>query len=126
MEDILYLFVAFFCGIVFNTFFGYLLGLGYGVMAFRRAMIDVWFILAKNIQSVYEIQELKYLCYELLERDEKFIEFQKQIDERGVKTLKNSVVRNFINSIPKNYNGLVGFHDWNSAVEFFNKTLEEK
>lgn len=126
MEDILYLLTAFICGIVFNTFWGYVLGLGYGVMAFRRAMIDILFILTKNIQSVYEIQKLKYMCYDVLERDSKFVEFQKQIDEKEIKSLKNTLIRNFINSVPSRYNSLVEFRDWDSAMDYFNTALKER
>jgi len=126
MEDILYLLTAFVCGIVFNTFWGYVLGLGYGVMAFRKAMVDVLFILAKNIQSVYEIQKLKYMCYDVLERDSKFVEFQKQIDEKEIKSLKNTLIRNFINSVPSRYNSLVEFRDWDSAMDYFNTALKER
>ena len=126
MEDILYLLIAFTCGIVFNIFWGYTLGLGYGVMAFRRAMADILFILAKNVQSVYEIQKLKYMCYDVLERDSKFIEFQKQIDEKEIKSLKNTLIRNFINSVPPRYNSLVEFRDWDSAMDYFNTALKER
>lgn len=126
MEDILYLLTAFICGIVFNTFWGYTLGLGYGVMAFRRAMIDILFLLSRNIQSIYEIQKLKYMCYDFLERDSKFIEFQKQIDEKEIKSLKNTLIRNLINSVPPRFNNLVEFRDWDSAMDYFDTTLKER
>ena len=103
-----------------------ILYLGYGVMAFRKAMVDVLFILAKNIQSVYEIQKLKYMCYDVLERDSKFVEFQKQIDEKEIKSLKNTLIRNFINSVPSRYNSLVEFRDWDSAMDYFNTALKER
>ena len=126
MVDILYLLTAFLCGIVFNVFWGYTLGLGYGVLAFRKAMFDVLFIFARNIQSVYEIQKLKYMCYDILERDQKFIDFQKHIDEKEIKSLKNTLIRNFINSVPKRYNSFVEFRDWDSAMDYFNNTLKER
>ena len=126
MENILYLLTAFICGIVFNTFWGYVLGLGYGVMAFRRAMTDILIILARNIQSVYEIQKLKYMCYEILERDSKFVEFQKQIDEKEIKSLKNTLIRNFINSIPSRYDSMIEFNDWDSAMDYFDTALKER
>ena len=126
MIDLLYLFLAFLCGIVFNITWGYLLGLGYGAMAFRTAMIDTLLVLAKNIQSVYEIQQLKHQSYELLNRDEKYIEFQKQIDEKETRSLKNTIIRNYINSIPSRYNNMVQFHDWDSAMNFYNKAMEDK
>jgi len=125
MEDTLYLLTAFFCGILFNVFWGYTIGLGYGVMAFRRSMIDILYIFARNVQSVYEIQKLKYMCYDILERDEKFIEFQKQIDEKEIKSLKNTLVRNFVNSVPGRYEHLIQFRDWDSAMEYFNTALKE-
>jgi len=126
MIDLLYLFLAFLCGIVFNITWGYLLGLGYGAIAFRTAMIDTLLVLAKNIQSVYEIQQLKHQSYELLNRDEKYIEFQKQIDEKETRSLKNTIIRNYINSIPSRYNNMVQFHDWDSAMNFYNKAMEDK
>ena len=126
MENILYLLTAFICGMVFNTFWGYVLGLGYGVMAFRRAMTDILFILARNIQSVYEIQKLKYMCYEILERDSKFVEFQKQIDEKEIKSLKNTLIRNFINSVPSRYDSMIEFNDWDSAMDYFDTALKER
>jgi len=125
MEDTLYLLTAFLCGILFNTLWGYTIGLGYGVMAFRRSMIDILFIFARNMQSVYEIQKLKHMCYDILDRDEKFIQFQKQIDEKEIKSLKNTLVRNFINSVPARYGYLVEFRDWDSAMEYFNTALKE-
>jgi phosphoribosylformylglycinamidine (FGAM) synthase PurS component len=126
MTEILPLLLAFLCGIVFNIFWGYFLGLGFGVVAFRASMVDTLFILSKNIQSVYEIQQLKYMSYEVLERDEKFIQFQKHVDERETESLKNTVIRNYINSVPAKYSSLVEFHDWDSAMKFFNTAIKER
>ena len=78
MEITFYLFIVFVCGIFFNMAWGYALGLGYGLNAFQTAMINSLLLLAKNVQSVIEIQQLKYMSYEMLDRDEKYIEFQKQ------------------------------------------------
>ena len=40
MESFLYLFVAFSCGVVFNIFWGYILGLGYGIMSYQQTTAD--------------------------------------------------------------------------------------
>ena len=83
-------------------------------------------MLTKNIQATHEIQQLKHIHYELLERDEKYIEFQKTIDEREIKSLKNTVIRNYINSVPPRYNHLIKFSDWDSAMLYLNKLLKER
>ena len=126
MESHLNLFLAFLFGITFNIFWNYILGTGYGVMAFRKSMVDTLFVLARNIQSVYEIQQIKYMSYEVIQRDNKFIEFQKQIDKKEMDSLKNSIIRNYINSVPSKYNYLIEFHDWDSAMEYYNKVTKER
>jgi hypothetical protein len=105
---------------------GYALGLGYGINAFQGAMINSLLLLAKNIQSVIEIQQLKYMTYEMLERDTKYIEFQKQIDKKELDSLKNSLIRDYINSIPAKYNYMIKFHDWDTAMSYINNLLKEK
>ena len=126
MEITFYLFAVFVCGILFNMAWGYALGLGYGLNVFQTAMINSLLLLAKNVQSVIEIQQLKYMSYEMLDRDEKYIEFQKQIDRRELNSLKNSLIRDYINSIPAKYNYMIKFHDWDSAMSHLNNLLKER
>ena len=126
METIFYMFIVFVCGMLFNATWGYILGLGYGVNAFQMAMINSLLLLAKNVQSVIEIQQLKYMSYEMLDRDEKYIEFQKTIDEKELKSLKNSLIRDYINAIPAKYNYMIKFHDWDTAMSYLNNLLKEK
>jgi len=124
MGDIFYLFIAFVCGMIFNATWGYILGTGYGFLIFKRATTDCLLLLTKNIQSIYEIQQLKYMSLEMIDRDEKYIEFQKSIDEKELNSLKNTIVRNYINSVPPKYNSIVPFHDWSSAMSYLNEVLK--
>lgn len=126
MENAFTILVAFVSGILFNVFWGYILGLGYGAMAVRKAMLDCLLIMVKNIQSIYEIQQLKYMSYEMLDRDEKYVEFQKQIDKNEMNSLKNTLIRNYINSVPPKYNDMVKFNDWDSAMLFLNDELKKE
>lgn len=126
MEITFYLFIVFVCGILFNMTWGYALGLGHGLNVFQTAMINSLLLLAKNIQSVAEIQQLKYMSYEMLERDTKYIEFQMQIDKKELDSLKNSLIRDYINSIPAKYNYMIKFHDWDSAMSHLNNLLKER
>lgn len=120
MESFFYLLTAFACGILFNVFWGYLLGLGYGTTLFRSTAVDCLMIMAKNVQTTYEVQELKYIAFEMMDRDTKYIEFQKLVDKNEIKSVKNTLIRNYINSIPPRFNNFVEFHDWDSAMKHLN------
>ena len=125
METFFYFFIVFVCGIIFNAVWGYALGLGFGVIAFRATMTNSLLLLAKNIQSVFEIQQMKYMYYELLDKDEKYIAFQKSIDKKHLDSLKNSVIRDYTNSIPRRYEFMIQFHDWDTAMAYLDQLLKE-
>ena len=121
----LFLFLIFLGGIIFNVMWGQLVGLGFGMATFQNSVTDTLLMLSKNMQATYEIQQLKYMHYELVGRDTKYIEFQKEIDKKELISLQNTVIRNFINSVPNKHNHLVEFHDWDSAMEYINKVIKE-
>ena len=58
MEGYLLYFIVFCCGIITNIFWNHLLGLGTGIMMVRTVISDCLMVVAKNVQSVYEINEL--------------------------------------------------------------------
>ena len=126
METLFYMFLVFICGMAFNIAWGYTLGFGYGINAFQNAMTNSLLLLAKNVQSVAEVHQLKYMSYEMLDRDEKHIEFQKAIDRKELNSLKNSLIRDYINSVPSRYNFMIKFHDWDSAMSHLNNLLKER
>ena len=126
METLFYMFLVFICGMAFNIGWGYTLGFGYGINAFQNAMTNSLLLLAKNVQSVAEVHQLKYMSYEMLDRDEKHIEFQKAIDQKELNSLKNSLIRDYINSVPSRYNFMIKFHDWDSAMSHLNNLLKER
>ena len=66
------------------------------------------------------------MSYEMLDRDEKHIEFQKAIDQKEMNSLKNSLIRDYINSVPSRYNFMIKFHDWDSAMSYLNNLLKER
>ena len=126
METFLYMFIVFVCGIAFNITWGYVLGFGYGINAFQNAMTNSLLLLAKNVQSVSEIHQLKYMSYEMVDKDKRYIEFQKLIDHKEMTSLKNSLIRDYINSVPSRYNFMIKFHDWDSAMSYLNNLLKER
>jgi hypothetical protein len=82
-------------------------------------------ILAKNVQSVYEINQLKYIAIEMSGKDEKYAAFQKNMDDRELSSMKNTAIRNFLNSIPHRYDHIVPFHDWTSAMNHLEEQIKK-
>jgi len=125
MSNYVDLFIAFLSGFCIHIMWSYLVNLGHTVLMFKSTIKDSLLFLTKSMQTVYEINHIKEQAWRLTERDEKYIEFQKQVDRSEIASLQNTVIRNFINSIPPKYNGLIEFHDWNSAMEYVDKIIKE-
>lgn len=83
-------------------------------------------VVAKNVQSVYEINELKYISLEMSGKDERFIEFQKTQDKLELSSLRNTIIRNFVNAIPPRYDKYVPFNDWGSAMDYLDKEIKKR
>ena len=113
-------------GILFNSLFGYMYGLGGSITMMKSSISDCLIMMAKNVQSVYEINQLKYMALEMSGKDERFIEFQKNADQRELSSMRNTAIRNFLNSIPPKYDNIVPFHDWVTAMNYLDIKLKEE
>ena len=102
------------------------MNLGSTIVMMRTAINDSLIVMAKNIQDVYEIKYLKEEAMRLVGRDDKYIDWQSEIDRRQINSLKTSCIRNFINSVPTKYNHLVKFDDWDSAMEYIDSVIKEE
>lgn len=102
-----------------------LLGVGNSVRLVKETMNDCLLMMAKNIQTAYQSNEIKYHALQIAEKDEKYIEFQKRVDNEQLISLQNTIIRNFINSVPTKYNHLIKFSDWKSAIDYLNSTIKK-
>ena len=91
----------------------------------KAAIRDCIIVTAKNMQSAYEINYIKEEAWRLADKDEKYIEFQKTVDKKELMSLQNTIIRNFVNSVPPKYDHLVEFHDWDSAMKYIDKVIKE-
>ena len=117
--------IVFLSGVLFHVIWNALINMGYTIIMMKSAMKDCVMFMAKNLQNVYEIKYLKEEALRLAGRDEKYIEWQKKIDEKEIRSLKTTCIRNFINAMPPKYNHLIKFHDWDSAMEYLNNANKE-
>ena len=126
MEEYSTFFIGLIAGIIILRIWDYLYVMGSIGLAMKTCMKDCILMLAKNIQSVYEINNLKYIALEMSDKDEKYIKFQKAMDTRELHSMKNTTIRNFINSIPLKYKHLVPFNDWGTAIDYVNAELQKQ
>jgi hypothetical protein len=118
-------FIGFIAGIICLKIWNYIYSYGIITLAVKVVIDDCLRILVKNMQSTLEINELKYLALEISGKDERFVEFQKNLDARELSSMRNTVIRNFINCVPTKYNHLVPFDDWLSAVQYVNNEAKK-
>ena len=124
--DFTSLMFGFLFGVLFHIIWNYLVNAGYGIIMIKSAIKDCVVLMAKNLQNVYEMKYLKEEAMRLAGRDEKYIEWQRKVDEREINSLKRTCIRNFINTVPSKYNYLITFHDWDTALEYIDKTIKEE
>jgi len=125
MEQYITYFVIFMSGIALNSFWNYLYASGSSIQMVKASMTDGLIILAKNIETVYSVSQLKIMALEIAGKDEKYIQFQKSLDDSDLHSMKNTVIRNYINAIPPKYNHLVSFHNWETAMVYLNNELKK-
>jgi len=119
-------FIGLIAGVVILRIWDYLYATGAIVLAMKSCIKDSIVMIAKNVQSVYEINNLKYIALEMSDKDEKYVDFQKAMDTRELHSMKNTTIRNFINSIPPKYNHLILFSDWGTAMDYINAELQKQ
>ena len=126
MEEYSTFFIGFFTGIIILRIWDYIYATGAIVLSVKSCIRDSIIMIAKNVQTVYEINNLKYIALEMSDKDEKYIEFQKAMDTRELHSMKNTTIRNFINSVPPKYNNLIPFSDWGTAIDYINAELQKQ
>ena len=125
MEFTYIVMASFLFGVAFHMVWVWFMETGYSMIIMKAAINDCVIFMAKSLQNVYEIRYLKEEALRIVGRDEKYIQWQVKIDEKEINSLKATCIRNFINAIPPQYNHLVEFHDWNSAMKYIDKVVKE-
>jgi hypothetical protein len=126
MDQLLYIIISFFAGVVMTRLWHSLLRLGHNSIMMTRTINDCLLIMANNAQAAQESYEIKYAALELVESGDKYIDFQKKIDKQQLQTVQKTIIRNFINSVPSKYEHLIKFSDWDSAMSYLTDQLKRR
>lgn len=116
--------MIFISGIIVSVVLNRMTRMGQSAIMMKKTILDCLVVMASSIQAQIEAYEMKYHALEIAERPDKYIEFQKKVDQQQLRTLQKTLIRNFIVSIPSEYSFLVKFHDWESAMAYLTTQLK--
>ncbi len=126
MDLTVYVIISFVCGMAFIRFWNYIFNLGRSTIMIKNTINDCLLMMSANLQAAHEAHEIKYYALELAERNEKYIDFQKKVDEQQLKTIQNTIIRNFISSVPHQHSHLIKFHNWETAMVELTKEIKRR
>ena len=126
MGEATYIIISFFAGLFLARLWYSVVGLGHASIMMKRTISDCLLVMANNVQSAKEAYEIKYYALEVAERDDKYIDFQKKVDEQQLGLMQKTIIRNFIANIPKQYSHMIDFHDWQTAMNCLTKELKRR
>jgi len=116
----------FISGVIAHMLYNRIVNLGYTAIMMKNTIDDCLIVLSSSIQTNIESHELKYLALEIAGRQDKYVEFQKQVDRSQLVTLQKTLIRNLRASVPRKYDYLIEFNDWDTAMSYINKKFNKR
>lgn len=113
--------LAFLAGVVFNKLWTGFLSAGYSMILLKATQKACLEMMKQSMDSTETAMEMKYVFLEAADSGEKKVEFEKRFDKQILSGLKNNMVKSLINSIPKGYDIIVKYKNWEEAM----KSLED-
>ena len=119
-------FIMFLIGFVSHMVWAYVLHLGYCLILVKEATEDVLKLVGKASQTAFQVYELKYLVLQQMDKSEVQIEHERRVDEIQLKSIQDTIIRNIITNYPPRYVHSLGFHDWDSAMQYLTEVLKNR
>mgnify|MGYP003132257152 CR=1 FL=1 len=117
--------LVFIAGILVAKLMGSVLSVGFSALVLKNAHDDYVRLVAQLSQTIFEVQQLKTMEMHRLGKSAKEIEISRTLSEYNLKPLKEAMIKNFLNTFPKKYEGLVKFSDWESAMVHMEELIKE-
>jgi hypothetical protein len=104
-------------GAITHIIFSNLLQRGQAVLFLNGLLIQSLKIMRQMASDIALARQAKYDIYARADMPEDFMETMREIDQRVYINWKMATIATFIASFPKNYRGLLKFHDWDGAMK---------
>lgn len=120
------IFLAFVAGILVTKILGGLVSLGFSVLIMKQCRDSFLRIAGHASQTLYEIQQMKILEMHRMNKSKNEIEISTSISEHNMKIMRDVMIRGFMNAFPKKYEDLIGFSDWDSAMQCLDELIKKE
>ena len=120
------IFLAFLAGVLVTKLLGGLLSVGLSALVLNEARNGFLRVVGHISQILYEVQQLRVMEMHRMKKSDKEIEISMSISEHNLKTLREMMIRGFMNAFPRKYEQLIGFSDWDSAMLCLNELIKEE
>ena len=121
-----YVFLAFIAGIICNKLFDTLLNLGYSALILKQVHNDSLRIMGLVHQGLAEINHIKILELHRAGKSDKEIEIAEKVSEYHLKSIGDTLVRNFISAFPKPHADILKFSNWDTSMEHLEEIIKEE
>ena len=125
MEFILYG-LFFITGWLVHSVVAYVLSLGSSILLFQRTIEDSLLVVARTYEGYLAAQEYKMEHLRLAGKSEKELELERKMDATTMASIQATLIRNILHNVPSKFEGLVRFHDWNSAMDEVTRIIKER
>jgi len=122
----MYEFLWFLGGALVYQLLSKLAGIGYAAIYVKETQIHALKILYSTAESIEFIRPLKYLTMQEADMSEELVEESKKSDEEKLVQWKESSVTKIKNALPKGFERVVKFENWNEAMNVLKKSLKKR
>ena len=117
--------VYFVIGMIVSSLFSYIMGIGTSVLVLRELQRNCAALFLTSSQNLQEILELKYLVMKEADRSDQNILVQRHIDHLNIESVKETMMKNYVNSFPKKYENVMEFSTWDEMEKYVNNTVKK-
>ena len=108
-------------GVVLYIFSCRVLNYSHAVALYKDTSIRCLVMLTTLNSDINFILKTKYETMETCDFPEEHIQTMKKMDEMAMEHWRNNVIVSMINCFPKNFQSVMGFSNWEQAVQKVNK-----
>ena len=111
----------FIIGMVTSQLFKYVMSLGWSIAILKQTQKSCASLFLLSEQGLQQILELKYIEMKEAKRSEQNIIAQRHIDQINLNSVRDSIMRNYVNSFPQSYKHTMDYSTWKEMENFIIK-----
>lgn len=121
MENVLIFVMGSICGVAVYRGLTVLLGSGQGVMMFRQAEYMCLQLLALSLEDAANLKTTKQMIIERLDYPSNVIKLTRNEDDYNLSDWKREAIQRLISKYPPGYKRIIHYHNWPTAMNYFEK-----